>query len=140
MDYNVLIVDDEEGIRRTLRNYLVLSGYECITAADGPEALQLIRDRKVHVVLLDIKMPGMDGLAVLDEIRKYDFSIQVIMITGYSTFDYTLQALEKGALDYIQKPFDNLDDVVELVGIAADRLRRWKTVLAGSSKSSRQKK
>lgn len=134
MDLTVLIVDDEQGICKTLKNYLTLSGYSCLTASTGEEALNVIREQKVHIVLLDIKMPGMTGLEALEEIRKFDFSIQVIMMTGFSTFDYTLQALEKGAMDYIQKPFDDLDNVVELVKMAGDRLHRWRHVLAGSSK------
>jgi two-component system NtrC family response regulator len=135
MKWNVLVVDDEPEILRTLKNYLVFSGYNVMIADSGEAALEIVRNEKVHIVLCDIKMPGMDGLAVLEKIHDLDFSIQVIMITGYSTFDSTLKALEKGATDYILKPFNELDDVVKMVEISADRLRRWKRVLAGSSKA-----
>ena len=135
MNWNVLIVDDEPEILRTLKNFVKLSGYNAIVASGGEEALEIIRNEKVHVVLCDIKMPRMDGITLLGKIREYDFSIQVIMMTGYSTFDLTLQALEKGAADYTLKPFENLEEVSRLITLATDRLGRWKQVLAGSSKS-----
>ncbi len=135
MDWKILIVDDELQIRRTLKNYLTLNGYEVVTAGSGPEALEMARHEKLHIVLLDIKMPGMDGLTVLEKLREMDFSIQVIMMTGFSTFDSTLKALEKGATDYILKPFDDLDSLVKLIDLAAEKLGRWRVVLAGSSKN-----
>ncbi len=135
MDVKVLVVDDEPEILRTLRSYLELHGFGVQTASNAAEALEHVRKGKVHIVLTDIKMPGMDGLELLEEVRRIDFSIQVIVMTGYSTFDTTLQALERGAADYILKPFEDLDEVVRLLSIAGDRLTRWRKVLAGSSRS-----
>ncbi len=134
MDYTVLIVDDEEEIRRTLSGYLNLSGFHVLAAADAYEALEIVRRGKVHLVLCDIKMPGMNGIELLERIREFDFSIQVVMMTGFSTFDITLQALERGAADYVLKPFENLEQIVELLHISADRLTRWRKALAGSAK------
>jgi YesN/AraC family two-component response regulator len=134
MDWKVLIVDDEPVICRTLKNYLSLEGFEPLTANGGEEALAIARREKVHIALLDIKMPGMDGITLLGRLRELDFSMQVIMMTGFSTFDLTLQALEKGATDYILKPFDDMDEIVHLVRLAAEKLERWKRNLAGSAR------
>lgn len=134
MEFTVLIVDDETEILRTLKGFLGMSGYRVLTAETGEGALAHIRTTKVHIVLSDIKMPGMSGVELLKKVREIDFSIQVIMMTGYSTFDLTLQALEHGAADYILKPFENLQDILDLIAISGDRLIRWRKVLAGSVK------
>jgi DNA-binding NtrC family response regulator len=132
MDWRVLVVDDEPEICRTLRNYLRLSGYEVVTANSGPEAIDLVCNEKVHVALLDIKMPGMDGLELLERLHGHDFSIQIIMMTGFSTFQITLKALERGATDYILKPFDDMEEIVRLVQLATEKLERWRRNLADS--------
>ena len=137
MDWKILVVDDEAEICRTLKNYLALSGYEVITSQSGPEAIRIAQNEKIHVALLDIKMPEMDGLTVLENLRKVDFSIQVIMMTGFSTFELTLKALETGATDYILKPFEDMDHIVRLVELATEKLARWKRNLADSVRQKR---
>ena len=132
--YKVLIVDDEPEILRTLKSYLALNGFTAYIAENGQKALDIIVHEKINIVLSDISMPVMDGLELLKEIRKIDFSIQVIMMTGFSTFNTTLMALEYGAADYILKPFQDLDEIIRLLNISADKLYRWRKVLAGSSK------
>ncbi len=132
-EYNVLIVDDEIEILRTLKSYLMLNGFKVTVAQNAQAAMDVVSSGKVHIVLTDISMPGMDGIALLEKIRSYDFSIQVIIMTGFSTFKTTLQALELGATDYILKPFEDLDEVVRIINISVDRLKRWEKVLAGSS-------
>jgi two-component system NtrC family response regulator len=134
IDWKILVVDDEFEICRTLRNYFKLSGFNVFTATSGSEALEIIQKEKIHIVLSDIKMPEMDGLELLEKIHNIDFSIQVIMITGFSTFSTTLQALEKGAADYILKPFDDMDEIVKIVNLSIEKLSRWKANLAASAK------
>ncbi len=134
MEWTVLVIDDEVEILRMLKSFLTVHGYRVLTAEDGTAGLEMVRREKIHVTLCDIKLPGRDGIEVLAEIKAIDFSIQVIMITGYSTFDRTLKALEKGATDYVLKPFDDLEDLLELVRLSCDKLTRWKKVLANSSK------
>lgn len=137
--YTVLVVDDELEILRTLKSFLTMNGFRVLIAKSGIEALEVIESEKVHIVLTDVSMPGMDGISLLERVRKYDFSIQVIIMTGYSTFNTTLQALELGATDYILKPFEDLDEVVRILTISADRLKRWQKVLAGSSVGKHRK-
>lgn len=134
--YTILVVDDEEEILRTLKSYLGLCGFEVIVASSGAEAMNVINSQKVHIVLTDISMPGMDGLELLKKIRDLDFSIQVIMMTGFSTFNTTLLALESGAADYILKPFEDLDEIDRMIKISVERLQRWHRVLTGSSRGN----
>lgn len=135
----VLVVDDELEILRTLKSYLSINGYRTLVAKSGAEALEIIEKEKVHIVLTDVSMPGMDGISLLERVRKYDFSIQVIIMTGFSTFNTTLQALELGATDYILKPFEDLDEVLRILQISVERLKRWQKVLAGSSTGKHRK-
>jgi len=132
MKASILIVDDEEGIRASLSAYLKLEGYEVATAESGPEAIAKLRDRKHNIVLLDINMPGMDGIETLRAIKTVDFSIQVIMMTAYSTFDKTMKSMEFGAADYLLKPFDDLSEILHLVRLSEERLGRWKHNISAS--------
>jgi YesN/AraC family two-component response regulator len=126
MAANILIVDDEEGIRKSLGAYLKMEGYAVDTAADGAEAIEKLKNAKFNIILLDINMPVMDGLEAIQQIKALDFSIQVIMMTAFSTFDKTMKSLEYGATDYILKPFDNLAEILNLIRISEERLDRWK--------------
>lgn len=126
MSVNILVVDDEEGIRKSLSAYLKLEGYNVDTAGSGGEAIEKLHELKRNIILLDINMPGMDGLETLKIIKSRDFSIQVIMITAYSTFEKTMKSLEFGASDYILKPFDDLSEILRLVQLSEEKLERWK--------------
>lgn len=126
MAANILVVDDEEGIRKSLSSYLQMEGYTADTAGNGEEAIDKLKNAKFNIILLDINMPVMDGLEALQKIKAIDFSIQVIMMTAYSTFDKTMKSLEYGATDYILKPFDNLGEILNLIRISEERLDRWR--------------
>ncbi|VAX15878.1 hypothetical protein MNBD_NITROSPINAE02-1267 [hydrothermal vent metagenome] len=127
-----MIVDDEEGIRKSLSSYLKLEDYNVDTAENGKEALEKLRKTKYNIVLMDINMPVMDGLEALKEIKRIDFSIQVIMMTAYSTFDKTIKSLEFGATDYVMKPFKDLSEILHLINLSEERLDRWKSSMSAS--------
>lgn len=132
MSVNIMIVDDEEGIRKSLSSYLKLEDYNVDTAENGKEALEKLRKTKYNIVLMDINMPVMDGLEALKEIKRIDFSIQVIMMTAYSTFDKTIKSLEFGATDYVMKPFKDLSEILHLINLSEERLDRWKSSMSAS--------
>lgn len=101
----VLVVDDDPDLRRTVS--LLLGGdFEVLEAVDGPEALQVIADRSPRLVLLDVTMPGMDGISVLEAVRGMGKKMIVVMLTGEREIDTARRALELGAVSYVTKPFD----------------------------------
>jgi two-component system, NtrC family, response regulator AtoC len=102
----ILIVDDEEIIRESLSGWLEKDGYTVDTAADGPTALVRLRDGEWAVMLADLKMPGMDGLQLLEAAKKLNPALAVVMITAYATVETAVKAIKLGAFDYIVKPFD----------------------------------
>jgi two-component system response regulator (stage 0 sporulation protein F) len=104
----LLIVDDEEGIRRVLREFFRRKGYNTLEAQNGEEALQVIRSDKISVVLLDIQMPGMDGLTTLTKLLEINPKLAVVMTTGMQDEEKVKKAIELGAYCYILKPFDFL--------------------------------
>ncbi|HON97021.1 MAG TPA: sigma-54 dependent transcriptional regulator [Bacteroidales bacterium] len=101
----ILIVDDEKSVRETLREMLEYEGYEVVEADSGLQALDLFSQQSFDVVLCDIKMPGMDGMELLEKILQ-SYDIPVIMISGHGTIDTAVDAIKKGAFDFIIKPFD----------------------------------
>ncbi|MDO9080004.1 MAG: sigma-54 dependent transcriptional regulator, partial [Desulfuromonadales bacterium] len=103
----ILIVDDEEGMRRLLDRLLSREGYETATVGSGKDAIRQMRADTFDLVVTDIKMPEMDGLQLLDEIKAYNPSLPVIVITAYGTVENAVQALRAGAYDYITKPFES---------------------------------
>lgn len=106
MARSILIVDDEESIRQTLGGILEDEGYEVYSAEDGSQALIIASEEHPDVILLDIWMPGMDGIATLQRLRENHPPPEVIMITGHGTIETAVQAIKLGAYDFIQKPLD----------------------------------
>lgn len=106
MDYTarVLVVDDEQHVRVTLKEVLSREGYEVLTAGSGQEALRLMEDTDVDLVMVDLKMEGMDGLMLMGEIKQRWPEAVLIVLTGYATLDSALRALRYGAHDYLLKP------------------------------------
>lgn len=104
---NVLVVDDEKNYLIVLEDLLAEEGHSVRTALSGVEALDIIRTTPVDTVLTDIRMPGMSGVELLEQILTVDPDIPVILMTAYAEVDQAVDAMKKGALDHIQKPFDN---------------------------------
>lgn len=102
----ILIIEDEEEIRILLNSYLSELGYQVEFAEDGIEGIEKIKLMNPHLVLLDIKLPGIDGVEVLKNIKKEYPEINVIMLSGHATEDIAKQTLSIGAFDYIKKPVD----------------------------------
>lgn len=106
MKRSILIVDDEESIRFSLKGGLEDEGYHTLLAANGEEAVQVIERNEIDLILLDIWMPGKDGLQILEELNKSGYRIPVIIMTGHGSIDTAVRATRLGALDFIEKPLD----------------------------------
>ena len=119
MRKTILIVDDEESIRQSLGGVLNDEGYEVLAAASGEEALRMIDDEIPSLVLLDIWLPGMDGIEVLTRIRSEYPQVRVIVMSGHGTIETAVKATKLGAFDFIEKPL-SLDKVILLVSHALD--------------------
>ncbi len=105
----ILVVDDEEIVRTSLASWLEEDGYEVGTAESGPKALERLPEGEWNLALVDLKMPGMDGIQLMEEIKKAQPDLIVIIMTAYATVDTAVQAMKKGAYDYIVKPFNPED-------------------------------
>jgi len=116
----ILVVDDEEPVRNLLQRVLKEAGYDVVTAANGQEALDKVSQLNAGVVLLDIKMPGMSGMEVLQQITTNWPKTCVVMATAAGDAQTAVEAMKTGAYDYITKPF-NRDDVVLKVQKAIEK-------------------
>ncbi|MBU4346866.1 MAG: response regulator, partial [Candidatus Omnitrophica bacterium] len=108
----ILIVDDNKAMRFNLSNILKDEGYEVIAAGDGKRAIKEVKTKYPNLVLLDIRLPGMDGIKTLEEIKKIDKDLAIIMLTAYVDVKDAVRAMKSGAFDYITKPFDNEELVI----------------------------
>jgi len=102
----ILVVDDETAMREALKDWMMEDGYEVGLAASGEEAIAEVREKRWDVILLDLKMPGMDGLETLKRLKEIASESEIIMMTAYATVDTAVQAMKEGAYDYLVKPFD----------------------------------
>ncbi|MGD9162896.1 MAG: response regulator, partial [Desulfobacteraceae bacterium] len=100
---NILIIDDEAVIRKSVSRALADSGIKSVAASNGPDALEILKEQQFDLALLDIKMPEMDGVSVLREIKSAYPALKVIMITGYPTIDTAVNCIRLGAADYLVK-------------------------------------
>ncbi|MEW6263838.1 MAG: response regulator [Thermodesulfobacteriota bacterium] len=121
-EVKILVVDDEERFLTSMAKLLAKKGCAVTTAASGREALEKLAQQEVDVIILDVKMPGMDGLATFRETKKRFPLVEVIMLTGHGTVDTALEAIKLGAFDYLLKPC-GLDELLEKTREAADR--KW---------------
>jgi two-component system response regulator AtoC len=113
----VLVVDDEEPLRRLLKKELTRKGFAVETAPDGQGALAVLRDHAFHVILLDIVMPGIDGISLMKKLRADSSSPVIIVLTGRATVETAVEAMKNGAYDYLTKPY-KLDELVIVINRA----------------------
>src|SRR3982750_3337097 len=127
MALEVLVVDDEADIRDLVSGVLEDEGYSVRTAADSTSALDAIEERRPSLVLLDVWLQGsrLDGLQLLEQVKRRDPTLPVLMISGHGNLDTAVAAIREGAVDFIEKPF-KADRLLHLVGKATetDRLKR----------------
>ena len=116
----ILIADDEPAIRRTLREILEFEGYDLIEAVDGDDALAKATAGGIDLALLDIKMPGRDGMQVLQALHEAESTVPVVMISGHGTVETAVEATQLGAVDFLEKPPD-LNRLLVTVRGALDR-------------------
>jgi len=110
----ILIVDDEENMRKTLADILIDEGYQVIKAATGEEAVKLCSENTYRIILMDVRMPGMDGVEAFRQIRRHQEGVRVILMTAYSIKALKEAALDEGAIAYLSKPLD-LEKVIDLI-------------------------
>ena len=127
MDYTarVLVVDDEQPVRVTLKEVLSREGYQVFTASSGQEALQVMVDTAIDLVMVDLKMEGMEGLALMGEIKQRWPATVLIILTGYATLESALKALRYGAHDYLLKP-SGPEDIKRSVREGLEK--RWREI------------
>jgi two-component system nitrogen regulation response regulator NtrX len=119
----ILVIDDEAAIRDSLRMTLEYNGFEFIGAATGQEGLALAEREAPDLVLLDIKMPGMDGMDVLGRLRAANESLPVVMVSGHGTTSTAVDAIKRGAVDFLDKPFESTDRLLVTIGNALEQGR-----------------
>src|SRR5450432_2094808 len=113
----VLIVDDEPNLRKILAAQLSRDGYDVMTAEDGEQGLQMLRDHHIDLVVTDLKMPKVDGMTLLKRALEEEPELPVVMVTAHGTIDTAVEALKRGAFDFVTKPFDK-DEVRQIVAKA----------------------
>jgi two-component system, NtrC family, response regulator AtoC len=133
----ILVIDDDRSIRESLELYLAEEGYEVITAANGTEGLNKFVEYSPDVIILDIRLPDVDGFAVLDDLREEDENVKVIMITAHYDMDSTINAMKSGAFDYIHKPI-NVDELEMAIQKAVKCLEMEKKIDGLLMEPSRQ--
>ena len=112
---NVLLADDERSIAVTLADELEAAGHKVTTVDNGLDALEQAKSKRFDIVITDIRMPGLDGISLLRQVRALEPKPEVILITGHATIETAQEAIRQGAYDYVKKPFRN-DEIVRRVG------------------------
>lgn len=122
-EMKMMLVDDEERFLSTAKKLLFKKGIDALTATSGAEALEKLRTQNIHVVILDVKMPGIDGIETLKQIKRQYPLVEVIMLTGHATVESAVEGLKSGATDYLMKPTD-LQDLLEKAEEAFEKRKR----------------
>jgi DNA-binding NtrC family response regulator len=118
----ILLVDDEVVFTNNMSKLLSRRGYQVKTANSGYEALGVLMDNTFDVMVLDLKMPGIDGIATVREVKKLGLFTEVLILTGHGSMDLTLEALQMGAYDYVTKPCE-IEELVSKIEIGLEKIR-----------------
>jgi DNA-binding NtrC family response regulator len=135
-NFNVLLVDDELEFLETLVKRLTKRGLNISTAKSGEDALKIIGEKGIDVVVLDVRMPGMDGIQTLREIKKKDPLMEVIMLTGHASVEVAIEGMELGAFDYLMKPADidelfyKLQDAFKKKTIQQEKIEKLEEIIS----------
>ncbi len=138
----VLLVDDEEDFRATLTKRLKKRRLNVASAGSGPEALAILADHPADVVVMDVRMPGMDGIETLREIRGRHPLVQVILLTGHASLEAAIEGMESGAFDYLMKPMDidellyKVQDAYQKKVLQEQKIERMETMVASEEENS----
>src|SRR5918995_5417101 len=119
---SILVIDDEEIMREILDALLTREGYQVRLASSGEEGVELAKTVPFDAAIVDVMMPGIDGIATLEELKKIDDELPVLMITAFASVETAITAMKRGAFDYITKPFKN-DEVLVVLHNAVERRR-----------------
>jgi CheY-like chemotaxis protein len=125
----ILIVNGAGESNDTLEQILAAEGYEVACVTDPHESLEIVQQRKYHIILLDIAIPGMDGIELLAALREFDPLTQVVVMTGTSSMDKIVKCLEYGASDYLLIAGNDFSEVAETVKLAENKLNRWQRIM-----------
>jgi len=135
-NFNVLLVDDELEFLETLVKRLTKRGLNISTAKSGEDALKIIGGKGIDVAVLDVRMPGMDGIQTLREIKKTDPLMEVIMLTGHASVEVAIEGMELGAFDYLMKPADidelfyKLQDAFKKKTIQQEKIEKLEEIIS----------
>lgn len=134
MEHTILIVEDEQGIRETLKIFLKNQGYHILEAANGKEGLEIIQNHEIHLAIVDIMMPVMDGITMVMKLRN-DYDFPIIFLSAKSEDIDKITGLNLGADDYVTKPFEPM----ELIARVNSNMRRYEQILSLKSEPEIQK-
>src|SRR5438552_1552113 len=134
----ILVVDDEEIMRDILETLLKREGYDVRLASSGEEGLELARSTPFDAAIIDIMMPGINGIETLDELKRIDEDLAVLIITAYASVESAISAMKAGAFDYITKPFKN-DEVLVVVRNAMEQRSEERRVGKGVGGAGRRR-
>ncbi|MCG6880608.1 MAG: sigma-54 dependent transcriptional regulator [Deltaproteobacteria bacterium] len=126
---SILVVDDEAAIRESLKDWLMEDAYNVALAVDGETAVKMAETSSYDVILLDLKMPGIDGLETMRRIKEISPEVEVLMMTAYASVDTAVQAMKEGAFDYLVKPFDPDEVDLQIKKIVAHREMRLENIM-----------
>lgn len=118
----ILVIDDDDQLRKSFEKLLITEGYQVSTAASGEAGVEIVKSTALDLVLLDIRLPGMNGIETFKAIHQIDSKLQVIIMTAFGTTDNAIEATKLGAFDYVLKPFD-IPDMLTVIGRALDTAR-----------------